>query len=151
MNNNKHNKFTFLNSGKENSFLTPDGYFEGLNKKVHLRINKEINNPQAKNERGRWTAIRSQLALAAGFIGFAFIIYSGVHFFLGRESQKDLYNNYLTEFIELEYSNISEEILFEMIESSRLKNEEENNNMNELIIEYLSDSKIDYESIIKEL
>lgn len=149
MTENKHTGFKHGDSRKENFFLTPDNYFSELNEKVFQRITDEKTRLATKNERQRWV-IRTQLAFAAGIIGFALIIFSGVHMMFGNKGLKESSGIYITELTELEFGNISDDMLFEMIESFPIESEI-NYVMEDLIIEYLMNSKVNYETIIKEL
>lgn len=145
-----HKKIKGGNEWGDNPFIAPDGYFESFNDKVLMKIKQEKNLQIPVYRKKTLQILRSQLIFAASFIGLALIIYSGIQFILGKQSFNNSQNNYITEVIEIEMGNISEDMLYEMIEPQSLTDVSDDN-IDEIIIEYLINTKIDFETLFNEL
>lgn len=137
-------------AGNKNFFQVPDGYFESFNERILLKIKNDSKISATTRENKIWELVRPQLLFAASFIGLAIIIYSGIYFILGQEKTSNSDHNYIADFMNMEIQNINEDILFEMIE---LPNnfDASDNSMEDIIIEYLVNTDIDYDLLIKEL
>ena len=137
-------------AGNKNFFQVPDGYFESFNERILLKIKNDSKTSETTRENKIWELVRPQLLFAASFIGLAIIIYSGIYFILGQEKTSNSDHNYIADFMNMEIQNINEDILFEMIE---LPNnfDASDNYMEDIIIDYLVNTDIDYDLLIKEL
>jgi hypothetical protein len=127
----------------------PEDYFQTFNERVFRRI--EGAKVSAKIENKVWRIIRAPLALAASIIGLAFIIYSSMNYLISdRKEINRLANNYYTQNIETELGYLSDETLLDVIEPLII-DAVEDDSMDDIIIEYLSASNIEYDILMSEL
>lgn len=137
-------------AGNKNFFQVPEGYFESFNESILLKIKNDGKVSETTRENKIWQLVRPQLLFAASFIGLAIIIYSGIYFILGQEKASNTDHNYIADLVNIEIQNINEDILFEMIELPN-KFDASDKSMEDIIIEYLVNTDIDYNLLIKEL
>ena len=135
---------------KENPFRVPENYFENFSEKLEVKMDER------KSRSGKtitiWKQYKSYFSLAAGFILFAAISYSLLHFILSTNSEILPGNDHYAEFIEYEIENYDENTLFQAVTEST--NQEEINDEEleiDKMIEYLIKEDIELDLIINEL
>lgn len=139
----------FPDDESDKCFQPPEGYFNSFNEKVFNRIRRKEEKYHQPETR-IWRIIRPQLAFAAGLTGLAFVLYSGIHFILRENENTFSSSPYISELIQYELNNINEDLLFDIIASGENINDNYDE-MDDIIIEYLINSNIDYNSLFKEL
>jgi len=132
-------------AGKENPFKVPEGYFDSL----PSRVQDFCKEHSTKIQPVRWVfAVRTQLALAAGFCFFVLLAFAGYYY-----SQK--INNF-SSFGKADYIKIVEESGTEFDEiqlyqavSNTHKKDSVKNSMNDELIEYLQYNNFDNGTLLE--
>lgn len=139
---NINESFSFI--GKELPFEVPVDYFERL----PMRIQKQCVQPQtAKGLHVPFlTVLRSQLSLAAGFIGMAMLALAGYYFIRPSEPL----NTAKSDYIEIVQKNIYEG---EMGRKNEVNNKDSNdslkNNLRDEMFKYLIEDNGDYVTLME--
>ena len=132
-------------AGKENPFRVPEGYFDSLPSRVQEYCKEERNEIQPV----RWIyAVRSQLALAAGFCFFVLLAYTG--FYYSQHVRN--FNTYeKADYIKIVVESGTEfdEIqLYEAVSNSN-KKDTLKNSMSDELLEYLQYNIIDNGTLLE--
>ena len=140
-------EFSWL--GKENLFRVPDNYFDNLPEKIKANIHareKEVSNPTRLVD-----YIKPHLALAAAILGFAIIGYTGFRYFINKNSDSQISNQEIAEYMDF-YLNDSDNILImELLEEQEQQPVDTIDDFSEEIIEYLLNENIDIYTIANQL
>ncbi len=133
---------------KENVFRIPDGYFEEFPGKMMERINHQEERQQVVHPVRR--LIRSPLTIAASIVVFAVLGYLSVRYLMSDGINQQLSSQEIAEYIEYYASDLDEGVYYEVLDEMAPE-ETEDQEYNEIMIDYLLDQGIDYQSIIENL
>lgn len=130
-----------------NPFRVPEGYFENFNREVEHRILREEKGSEIP-EKGKSLLLR-QLTLAASFIGFLVMVYSGVRFLVS--DRNNVSENIVNELTALEDHILTgdESMIYELY--SQTRSEEAEVTGEEDIMEYLLLQGEDMDVLLAEL
>jgi len=132
-------------STRNNPFIVPNGYFDTLPSRVQDYCQRE----NAKNQPVKWVvALKTQLALAAGFVFLVFLALAGYYFL--KPFNNSIYFDrvdYVKIVVE-SGTEFDERQLYEAVTNGNKKDSVKTNN-NEELIEYLLFDNVDYNSIME--
>lgn len=133
---------------KENPFRVPDQYFEELPGAIMERM-KDAKYGQQRGYR-LWTSFRPHLAIAATIIVFVIISYASVKLLFSDSTDQEFSSLEIAEYIEYYSSDLDEILFYEVLDDIQ---EQELNaaDYEEVIINYLLDQDIDFQSIVEVL
>lgn len=144
----ENNNESFAYVGKEVPFNVPSGYFDELPSRIMDRCVGA--NATTENEHTSiWQVLRSQLALAAGFIGLAFLAFVGYYYIKPSGNGEVLTND---DYIEIVRKNIYDYDEGLLVKESNvyLNYDSINNELQDDMIQYLLDRNIDYVTLMEE-
>jgi len=139
-------------AGNKNPFLIPDGYMDKFPDEVLKKIRKNELPVSVSPGAGISRLLRSQIALAAGFLAFALVIYTTVDFILQKEDTRISSNQTFSHIIEQASFQFDEPMLLEYIEDSdNLTGKGLDENYSDMIIDYLINENIELSMLLTEL
>lgn len=137
----------------KNSFSVPEGYFENFSSRLQLKLQEE---KESQHSQPRVFGIsRYNLALAASFIGFILITYSGIKFFSGNQNKSKTQAIEIADIINYHVNDLDETMIVDFYEETSLEDSAQNNVSDERIlnemIDYIAASDVDLQLIAQEL
>ena len=125
---------------KNNPFVVPEGYFDSL----PSRVQSFCQNESTKSQTVRWQlALRTQIALAAGFCFFVFLAFAG-YYFLKPIGNKNYFDRVDLVKVVVESGTEFDELqLYEAATNNAKKDTVKYRPQDELI-EYIMHNNIDY-------
>ncbi|MFO8022813.1 MAG: hypothetical protein R6U65_10130 [Perlabentimonas sp.] len=139
---------SILPEGRRNPFVTPSGYFDQLPGRVQERCVAEKPIHESKRT-STIQVLRSQLALASGFIGLAFLAFIGYYFMQPTNNTSTKLTN--DDYIEIVKRNIYDYDEATLMEGSNTNaNAHYNDSVKDEMIQYLLDDDIDYTTLIEQ-
>ena len=133
---------------KENVFRVPDGYFEEFPGKMMERIARKEEGQQVPGLYRR--LFKTRFAIAAAILAFALLGYLSLTYLFPDGSNQELSSQEIAEYIEYYASDLEEGVYYEVLDDIDVE-KTVNHEYEEIIIDYLIDQGIDYESIIENL
>lgn len=148
MSGNKKNKIYLKDIPKQNNFKVPDGYFDSFDRRLMEKIKENEKKETIQLPGNRWSAFRSQIALAASLVVFVVISYVVINFILSNNLKQTDSIEY-AELLQYEVSKLDESYLMETYskEQAEITPGEEDMDYTEAIIEYLASEDIDLDLI----
>ena len=133
---------------KKNSFRIPDNYFEEFPDKLFKRIESE--NKPVKVRHLVPVTYRSSLAIAATILAIAVIGYLTVLIVSTDKPGTQLAAPEIAEYIEYYASELDESDYYDLLDES-YTDESIEDNYEDVVINYLVDQNIDFQTIVEEL
>lgn len=144
----ENNNESFAHVGKEVPFKVPDGYFDELPTRIMDRC-LDANATIETKHIPIWQVLRSQLALAAGFIGLALLAFVSYYYLQPSKNDIVLSNDDYIEIVRKNIYDYDEELLVK--ESNGYLNYDSiNKEWQDDMIQYLLDRNIDYVTLLEE-
>ena len=137
---------SFSTFGRETPFTVPNNYFEQL--PTHIQ-NICLSHQKPSNVYSLLEVIKSQLALASGFLAFVVIAIAGYYYLQPHEQNLVLSND---DYIEIVQKNITEfdEVLIMNEMKDPKKNQLPKHDLTEEMIRYLVQENIDYVTLMEQ-
>ncbi len=133
---------------KENVFRVPDGYFEEFPGKLMERIGRQGERQKVLPPYRR--LFKSQFAIAAAIVVFAVLGYLSIRYFVPDGVNRKLSPQEIAEYMEYYASDLDEELYYEVLDEIEAE-ETADHEYEDLVIDYLLDHDIDYQSIMDNL
>ncbi len=133
---------------KENIFRVPDGYFEEFPGKMMERITQQEERQQIVHPLRR--LFHRPLAVAAAIMVFAILGYLSIRYLMSDGVNQQLSSQEIAEYIEFYTSDLDEGLYYEVLDEIDV-DEPADSGYNEIVIDYLLDQGVDYQSIIENL
>ena len=135
---------------KENPFRVPDNYFDNLPEKIQANIHTR------KKAAGMPVTriidyLKPHLALAAAILGFALIGYTGFRYFINKNSNSNISNREIAEYMDFYSNDVDNTLIMELLEEQEQQSVEINDDLSEEIIDYLLNENIDIYTIVNQL
>jgi hypothetical protein len=138
-------------AGRKLPFQVPDSYFENLPGRIEERLQHQPYPDSIPERKGLLRSIRPVLAAAAVFIGLLAAGYLGFRLLTGRPDPGMLSEEVLIETLEYFAYDIDNEMLASaFLESDISLSSTSDENLNDEIIQYLSQEDIDFSRIMYE-
>ena len=134
----------------ENPFRVPDNYFDNLPEKIQVNIRareKAVSKPVTRIV----DYLKPHLALAAAILGFALIGYTGFRYFINRNSDSQISNHEIAEYMDFYSNDVDNTLIIELLEEQEQQPVETNDDLSEEIIDYLLNENIDIYTIANQL
>ena len=135
---------------KENPFRVPDNYFDNLPEKIQVNIHagkKTISMPVTRII----DYIKPHLALTAAILGFALIGYTGFRYLINRNSDSQIRNREIAEYMDFYSNDVDNTLIIELLEEQEQQSIETDEDLSEEIINYLLNENIDIYTIANQL
>jgi len=135
---------------KENPFRVPDKYFDNLPEKIQVNIHahkKAIGMPVTRII----DYLKPHLALAAAILGFALIGYTGFRYFINRNSNSNIRNREIAEYMDFYSNDFDNTLIMDLLEEQEQQSVETDDDLSEEIINYLLNENIDIYTIANQL
>jgi len=134
----------------KNPFRVPDNYFDNLPEKIQVSIHKH------KKAAGMPATriinyLKPHLALAAAILGFALIGYTGFRYFINRNSDSQIRNREIADYMDFYSNDVDNSIIMELLEKQEEQSIETDDDLSEEIIDYLLNENIDIYTIANQL
>ena len=135
---------------KGNPFRVPDNYFDNLPEKIQANIHTR------KKAAGMPVTriidyLKPHLALAAAILGFALIGYTGFRYFINKNSNSNISNREIAEYMDFYSNDVDNTLIMELLEEQEQQSVEINDDLSEEIIDYLLNENIDIYTIVNQL
>jgi hypothetical protein len=148
------NQFEHINSplaqnGRELPFQVPDGYFDKLPTLIQEKCisHSHANEPKVAPA---WQVIKSQLALAVGFVAFALVAFTGYYFLQPSSEPGSLSNGEYIEIVKKQIYHYDEAIITSEASRTSISYDSVKNDYRDDMIQYLLDENIDYVTLIEQ-
>ena len=132
----------------QNAYRVPENYFEEFPRKLMERLEGE--DSSKRTTKYIWTYFKPHLAIAATILAFAIISYTTVQLFFSDGSTSEFSNMEIAEYVEYYSSELDESMYYELLDEIH-EEETTQNNYDEMVIRYLVDQDIDFQTIVEEL
>ena len=135
---------------KENPFRVPDKYFDNLPEKIQANIHvrkKATGMPVTRII----DFLKPHLALAAAILGFALIGYTGFRYFINRNSDSQIRNREIAEYMDFYSNDFDNTLIMDLLEEQEQQSIETDDDLSEEIINYLLNENIDIYTIVNQL
>ncbi len=135
---------------KENPFRVPDKYFDNLPEKIQANIHvrkKATGMPVTRII----DFLKPHLALAAAILGFALIGYTGFRYFINRNSDSQIRNREIAEYMDFYSNDFDNTLIMDLLEEQEQQSIETDDDLSEEIINYLLNENIDIYTIANQL
>ena len=146
----KQSEKEFSGLQKENPFRVPDNYFDNLPEKIQVNIHS-YENTVSKPVTRIIVYLKPHLALAAAILGFALIGYTGFRYFINRNSDSQISNQEIAEYMDFYSNDVDNTLIMELLEEQEQQPVETVDDLNEEIIDYLLNENIDIYTIADQL
>ena len=135
---------------KNNPFRVPDNYFDNLPEKIQVNIHAR-ENAVSKPITRIIDYIKPHLALAAAILGFALIGYTGFRYLINKNSDSQIRNREIAEYIDFYSNDVDNTLIMELLEEQEQQFIETDEDLSEEIINYLLNENIDIYTIANQL
>ena len=135
---------------KNNPFKVPDNYFDNLPEKTQVNIHAH-ENAISKPITRIIDYIKPHLALAAAILGFALIGYTGFRYLINKNSDSQIRNREIAEYIDFYSNDVDNTLIMELLEEQEQQFIETDEDLSEEIINYLLNENIDIYTIANQL
>jgi len=135
---------------KENPFKVTDNYFDNLPEMIQVSINKREKAAGMPATR-IIKYLKPHLALAAAILGFALIGYTGFRYFINRNSDSQIRNQEIAEYMDFYSNDVDNTIIMELLKEQEQQSIETDDDLSEEIIDYLLNENIDIYTIANQL
>ena len=135
---------------KNNPFRVPDNYFDNLPEKIQVNIHAR-ENAVSKPITRIIDYIKPHLALAAAILGFALIGYTGFRYLINKNSDSQIRNREIAEYIDFYSNDVDNTLIMELLEEQEQQSIETDEDLSEEIINYLLNENIDIYTIANQL
>ena len=135
---------------KNNPFRVPDNYFDNLPEKIQVNIHAR-ENAVSKPITRIIDYIKPHLALAAAILGFALIGYTGFRYLINKNSDSQIRNREIAEYIDFYSNDVDNTLIMELLEEQKQQSIETDEDLSEEIINYLLNENIDIYTIANQL
>ncbi|MCK4631296.1 MAG: hypothetical protein KAT40_07620, partial [Bacteroidales bacterium] len=95
--------------------------------------------------------LKPHLALAAAILGFALIGYTGFRYFINRNSNSQISNQEIAEYMDFYSNDVDNTLIMELLEEQEQQHVETDDDLSEEIIDYLLNENIDIYTIANHL
>ena len=133
---------------KENVFRAPDGYFEEFPGKLMEQIAHQGDRQEILGPLRRF--LKPPLAIAAAILVFAILGYLSIRYLFSDGVNQEFSSQEIAEYIEYYSSDLDEGLYYEVLDEIEV-DETVDIDYEEIIIDYLLDQGIDYQSIMENL
>jgi len=138
----KQSEQEFSGLKKENPFRVPDNYFDNLPEKIKANIHAR-EKAVIKPVTSIIDYIKPHLALAAAILGFALIGYTGFRYFINRNSDSQISNQEIAEYMDFYSNDVDNALIMELLEEQEQQPVKTDDDLSEEIIDYLLNENID--------
>lgn len=146
----KQSEQEFSELKKENPFRVPDNYFDNLPEKIRVNIHareKAVSKPVIRIV----DYLKPHLALAAAILGFALIGYTGFRYFINKNSNSQISNQEIAEYMDFYSNDVDNTLIMELLKEQEQQHVETDDDLSEEIIDYLLNENIDIYTIANHL
>jgi len=140
------NSETFFSAGKEIPYKVPEGYFDELPSRIQQYC---LEHSGHNNTYSIFQIVRTQLALAAGFIGFVLFALAGYYYLQPKQPVEVLTCGHYIDIVSIEITDYDEAII-QNDSDKKLPFDSLKHKRTDEMIQYLLEENLDYVTLIEQ-